>query len=228
MPTMDRFEEISNLERDPATADAFDWPSNIRFINCVAPPLIDALWEKNLLKGAAVIYEGLEHHFTPKIQYSILPNVPRLRLEKGVGRGFPLKEYVFKYSAPVESIVHCAVATAEELSGILTEINDFAFDVEQDEFGAVRPSYHAQKHCIRMVLALAKHGRLLRPSDISTDHNGAIRISWTSEGREAELICPSEEEQQPYLYFSTSDNFGTETDLTTAKIARRIRWALGQ
>ena len=147
-------------------------------------------------------------------------------MEKGAGLGFPGKQYFFKYSAPVESIVENDITTAEELSGILTEINNFAFDIEEDEFGIIRPSYHAQKHCIRIMLELANQGRLLRPSDISTDHNGAIRISWTSEGRETELICPSEEKQQPYIYFSTSDSFGTESDLTTDKIVRRIQWAL--
>jgi hypothetical protein len=117
------------------------------------------------------------------------------------------------------------VSSSRELAEILCEINDFAFEGEEDQFGPIRPTYHALKHCMKLMLELAADAKLVRPSDITTDHNGDIRISWASGTNEAELVCPSE--GQPYIYYSSDQTYGTETDVTVDRIAQRVRWASG-
>jgi hypothetical protein len=126
-----------------------------------------------------------------------------------------------------ESVEESSVATATELAEVLAEINNLAFQVEEDEYGLVRPSYHAFKHCLRLVLTLAQRGVLAKPSSISTDPNGAIRIVWTSDDREAELVCPSEEGEAPYIYSSSSEKYEIEGDSGPEALMRKIRWAIG-
>lgn len=81
------------------------------------------------------------------------------------------------------------VASVGELGEILSRVNELAFQIDEDEYGLVRPSYHAHRQCMRILLAMAQNSEFIKPSDIGTDHNGAIRIAWTDEGREAELVC---------------------------------------
>jgi len=116
------------------------------------------------------------------------------------------------------------VGSSTELAEILREINDLAFEDEEDKFGPIRPTYHALKHCMRLVLELAAGARLVKPSDITTDHNGDIRISWARGTNEAELVCPSE--GRPYIYYSSDQTYGTEIDATIDRIAQRVRWAM--
>ena len=125
---------------------------------------------------------------------------------------------------PRRATEEALVGSPSELAAVLAKINDLAFEDEQDQFGPLRPTYDALKNCLRLILQLAAEGRLLHPSDITTDHNGDIRISWAKGDREAELVSPSE--GQPYLFFSSKEAYGTDADLTTDKISERIRWSL--
>lgn len=119
-----------------------------------------------------------------------------------------------------------SVATAADLAEVLQEINNLAFLEESDEFGLLRPSYHALRICIKTILDLVVDDELQRPSDISTDRNGDIRIAWAVDGREAELVFPSDERERPYLYYSSPSSYGIEADLSSPTISRRINWAL--
>jgi hypothetical protein len=117
------------------------------------------------------------------------------------------------------------IASVDELGEVLSTVNDLAFQVEEDEYGLVRPSYHAHRYCMRILLAMAQSSEFIKPSDIGTDRNGAIRIAWTREGREAELVCPSEDAELPYVYYSSKDSYGTDTEITPEVLISRIRWA---
>jgi hypothetical protein len=117
------------------------------------------------------------------------------------------------------------IGSSAELAALLREITNLAFEDEQDEFGPIRPTYHAFKNCMRLVLELAESGRLSKPSDITTDHNGDIRVSWARGDREAELVCPSE--GPPYIYYSSKETYGVpDGDLTIDTIIERVRWAM--
>lgn len=118
------------------------------------------------------------------------------------------------------------VLTAPELAEVLAEINGLAFQGEMDEFGLLRPSYRALTACMKTILALAHDGGLLRPSDISSDRNGDIRVAWAADDRETELVFPSDEGGEPYLYYSSPTSYGTETDLSPQSVSKRIHWAI--
>ena len=119
-----------------------------------------------------------------------------------------------------------SIASVSGLADVLSEITNLTFEVEQDEYGLVRPSYHAYKHCMKLILGLARKGEFTRPSDISTDPNGAIRVTWTHEGREAELVCPSDEDESPYIYHSFLDEYGNE-EASPEALLSRIGWTVG-
>ena len=118
------------------------------------------------------------------------------------------------------------IASASELANVLSDINSLAFQEESDEFGLLRPSFHALRECLKCVISLVREAELLRPSEISTDRNGDIRIAWRGENKEAELVFPSDESAAFYLYHSSPDSYGTEPDLSPRSIERRIRWAV--
>jgi hypothetical protein len=118
------------------------------------------------------------------------------------------------------------VATAPELAEVLNDINNLAFQDESDEFGLLRPSLQAFRECLKSILSLARELELLRPSEITTDRNGDIRITWAAEDREAELVFPSDENSPPYLYHSSSTSYDTELNINPRSIGKLIRWAL--
>ena len=119
-----------------------------------------------------------------------------------------------------------SVSTAPELAEVLQQINDLAFQQESDDLGLLRPTFRALTACMKAMLDLARDGQLLRPSDIGTDRNGDIRICWAADERETELVFPSDDQQEPYLYYSSPDSYGTETELSPPSVSKRIHWAL--
>lgn len=119
-----------------------------------------------------------------------------------------------------------AIFSAPELAQVITEVNDLAFEIAEDEHGRVRPSYYALKHCLRLLLALARTEQLPRPTEIGTDGNGAIRISWMAGDREVELVCPSEEEERPYVYYSSTADYGTKDEVSSEQLLEQIHWAI--
>jgi len=118
------------------------------------------------------------------------------------------------------------ISTAPELAQVLTEINDLAFQVEGDDFGLLRPSFRALTACMKTILDLARVGELLFPSDISTDRNGDIRISWAADDRETELVFPSDDKHEPYIYYSSPTLYDTVTEISQPSISKWVYWAL--
>jgi hypothetical protein len=119
------------------------------------------------------------------------------------------------------------IATAPELAAVVDEINQLAFQDERDDFGLLRPSFHALTECLKFILSLVRETELLRPSEVTTDRNGDIRIAWTGEQeRQAELVFPSDADESAYLYYSSPTQYETEQDLNPRTVAKRIRWAV--
>jgi hypothetical protein len=118
------------------------------------------------------------------------------------------------------------------LVDILRRINDLAFEDKEDSFGPIRPSFVAFGRCIKLILELASIGGLLEPSDIGTDHNGDIRISWKKEDREAELVFPFDDQPLQdtliyyYVYYSSNKTYGIEGNPTALKLSEWIQWAM--
>jgi hypothetical protein len=133
---------------------------------------------------------------------------------------------IFEPSWSEDEFDAASITTASELAEVLEEINALAFQEESDEFGLLRPSYHALTTCIKTMLAFVRDGEPLRPSDISTDRNGDIRIAWTAENREAEVVFPSNAQEAPYIYYSSPSSYGTVADISPQTISKWVRWAI--
>ena len=166
------------------------------------------------------VFCGLERTEGTTLEYRSYARI-RSAFMKALKQPAEIKFLSFPTSATDDSLI----ASVDELGEVLSTVNDLAFQMEEDEYGLVRPSYHAHRHCMRILLAMAQSGEFIKPSDIGTDRNGAIRIAWTHEGREAELVCPSEEAELPYVYYSSEDSYGTDTEITPVGLISRIRWA---
>lgn len=119
------------------------------------------------------------------------------------------------------------VATIPDLVGLLASITMLANGPVEDEHGRHQPSLKGLRDCFRVILELSEEGTLRRPTDTSVDVNGDLRLTWSYDGREVDLVFPFEESEPSYLYFSDDDTYGTEVDISSASISRQLRWIAG-
>lgn len=145
-------------------------------------------------------------------------------LKLGFG-GLKQPDVLFISYEPPEGRLDGFISSAPELAELLSKVNELAFHPEADSLGQRRPTYHAIKHCYSILLhATTKSKILCTPADIYSDRNGDIRVSWKRGDREIELICPSDETERPYIYFSDPGDFGTEENATVESLLGRIQW----
>jgi hypothetical protein len=117
------------------------------------------------------------------------------------------------------------VGSASEMADLLWRINELSFAPEQDEYGPIRPSYHASKYCVKLLADFVRrHGTIRMPSDISCDRNADIRIAWTRDAKEIELVCPSPEGELPYVYHSSPEGYGTDEEIGIDRLSHWLQW----
>lgn len=118
------------------------------------------------------------------------------------------------------------VASAADLADLFAKINNLAFAPEEDQYGLVRPSQHAFKWCFSLLAEIVQRSGTMRaPSDVAADRNADIRISWRLGGRLAELVCPSDQAEDPYIYHSSEQEFAIAERVTAEQLSGWIRWA---
>jgi hypothetical protein len=61
---------------------------------------------------------------------------------------------------------------------------------------------------------------------VYSDPDGAIRLLWTLDDRNVELVFPSIEEEAPYLYHSDQHNFGVEEHPSPEAALKWIIWVI--
>jgi hypothetical protein len=166
-------------------------------------------------------------HLAPHRDYLLFdfPTYKALHLRPKL-LGTPPPSIDFLKALAPRSVDERVIGTTVELAGVFGEINRLAFQVEKDAFGLVRPSYHAYKTCMQILLAMVQAGEVFKPSDIATDRDGAIRISWAANQRESEIVFPCEESEPFYMYYSAPNEYGTEESHEPEALLRRIRWAM--
>ena len=113
------------------------------------------------------------------------------------------------------------ILSAVEVAKVLEEVNGLCA-MEREGGGAILPSVKAMNRCMDILLKLIKQKGLLPPSDVVTDVNGDIRISWRRGLKEVELVSPSDDEPA-YLYFSLGDNYGVSPDANSEALIERLR-----
>lgn len=118
------------------------------------------------------------------------------------------------------------IASAVDLADLFSKINQLAFAPDEDLYGLVRPSQHAFKWCFSLLAGVVQRtGTIHTPSDVSADRNADIRISWRVGARFAELVCPSDEIEDPYIYHSSEKEFDVAEKVTAEQLSHWIRWA---
>jgi hypothetical protein len=110
---------------------------------------------------------------------------------------------------------------------ISRQIEQLLAEPEEDEFGKVRPTSSAASQAKSSLFQIAEGRVLPEPEDISTDRDGAIRISWRKDGRFLELVFPYETDVRPYLYHSEGAMFGIDEDLSARRLPGWMRWIEG-
>src|SRR5579864_6589546 len=84
---------------------------------------------------------------------------------------------------------------------------------EEDELGRIRPSDAAVSTAREITLRMLKSAVALPvPGDVSTDRDGGVRILWENVDRVLELICPFEQSQRPYMYYSDGHDYAIAYD----------------
>jgi hypothetical protein len=73
-----------------------------------------------------------------------------------------------------------------------------------------RPSEHARVSAQQMLVHLNMKGFNIPASDVYSDSDLAIRILWSNDGRNAELVFPSSVDDKAYIYHSDEREYGVE------------------
>jgi len=63
------------------------------------------------------------------------------------------------------------------------------------------------------------------PSDVYADPDCAIRLLWSKEGRNAELVFPSGGTEAPYIYYSDDREYGVEA-VSAESVLNWLNWVL--
>lgn len=96
---------------------------------------------------------------------------------------------------------------------------------EFDDFGPVRPSVYAFALSRKLLFGLAVVGDLIPvPEDMSTDHDGFLRISWRNADKFLELVIPRDGTERPYLYRSNGPEYGIDPDASSDALKERLHW----
>jgi len=95
----------------------------------------------------------------------------------------------------------------------------------QDEFGPRRPSESSVFKVRSLFFSFARtRARFPSPTDIDTDHDGSIRISWENGDRFLELITPQTDNDPSYIYFSVGEEYGIARDVSPKSLLERLDW----
>jgi hypothetical protein len=89
-----------------------------------------------------------------------------------------------------------------------------------------RPAGRAHELARRMLVDLGNLNFNIPATDVYSDPDGAIRLLWTREDRNVELVLPSIENEAPYLYHSDEHNYGVEEHPSPECALKWINWVL--
>ncbi len=112
---------------------------------------------------------------------------------------------------------------------ILRQVEVWPPSPDSDELGRLGPSDYGTAAAGEIAFRMLESGaRLLLPSDISFDRDGAVRIVWEQGDKTLELVCPYEQSQRPYLFYSNDDQHGIAHDLSKTRLNRLLSWLNGK
>ena len=87
-----------------------------------------------------------------------------------------------------------------------------------------RPSEHACVSAHQMLVHLNDTGFSIPASDVYADPDRAIRILWSKDGRNAELVFPSSDVDKAYIYHSDEREYGVEESPSPGSALAWLTW----
>lgn len=122
------------------------------------------------------------------------------------------------------------MATSIEVQGItitLKRLVELLESEDEDDYGILKPSDYAFKTVLNLISKAYSHmGSCFPKASASTDHEGGIRLAWTSlqPERTVRLFCPSSPERPVDIYHSTSDEYAVEDVVSVSTLVQWLEW----
>jgi hypothetical protein len=87
-----------------------------------------------------------------------------------------------------------------------------------------RPDERAFARAHVTLVELSDRGFGIPASDVYVDPDRAIRLLWNRDGRSAEMVFPSVDDEAPYLYRSSEREYSVEDDPGVECLLGWLRW----
>ena len=88
----------------------------------------------------------------------------------------------------------------------------------------LRPDERAHVSARQMLVHLNDTGFNIPATDVYVDPDRAIRILWSKDGRNAELVFPSSGADNTYIYHSDEQGYGVEEDPSPRAALTWLTW----
>ncbi|MFB2835842.1 hypothetical protein [Floridanema evergladense] len=125
------------------------------------------------------------------------------------------------------TVSHSAKPSSSDIAVTLKRLIALLEEDETDEYGILQPSQSAFKLAMRLVVeAYEIMGDSFPRASASTDEQGSIRLTWSKLEPECEvrLICPTDANQQAYLYHELGESYAVEKSVTASIL---VQWLEG-
>jgi hypothetical protein len=87
-----------------------------------------------------------------------------------------------------------------------------------------RPDERAAVRAHDTLVRLSDLGFEMPANDVCADPDRAIRLLWNKDGRSAEMVFPSGDDEAPYLYRSAEREYAVEEDPSVECLLGWLRW----
>jgi hypothetical protein len=87
-----------------------------------------------------------------------------------------------------------------------------------------RPNEHAHACARQMLVHLNDTGFNIPATDVYADPDRAIRLLWSKDGRNAELVFPSSDVDKAYIYHSDEQEYGVEENPSPGSALGWLTW----
>lgn len=125
------------------------------------------------------------------------------------------------------TVAQSAKPSSSDIAVTLKRLIALLEEDETDEYGILQPSQSAFKLAMRLVVEVYEiMGDTFPRASASTDEQGSIRLTWSKLEPECEvrLICPTDANQQAYLYHELGENYAVEKSVTTSILVQWLEW----
>jgi hypothetical protein len=98
---------------------------------------------------------------------------------------------------------------------------------EEDDYGTLRPTDHAFKRAIELLLnAYESLGERFPRGFASTDEEGGIRINWRERQKDCRLclFCPANPEGKAYIYHQSGEEYASEESISEDILMGWLEW----